>query len=119
LPLQLFDYAVPNEDYTRFTPVGWTDIVKPNGTICFALTNNSVTYFPIGLQQDWKNALFISTYFPGEIFYLFFGAFMYLVVLAFTTFHFVVHIRMRELGRPFFNLSTVSLLILVIFLISK
>jgi hypothetical protein len=117
--LQLYDYAVPNEDYTQFTPLGMTDVVKPNGTFCFGLVNNSITYFPIGLQENWENAPFISTYFPAEVFYLFFGAIMYLLVLAFTMYHFAVHIRMREVGRPFFNLSTAALLILIIFLMSK
>jgi hypothetical protein len=119
LPLQLYDYAVPNEDYTQFTPLGMTDVVKPNGTFCFGLVNNSITYFPIGLQENWENAPFISTYFPAEVFYLFFGAIMYLLVLAFTMYHFAVHIRMREVGRPFFNLSTAALLILIIFLMNR
>jgi hypothetical protein len=118
-PLELFDYAVPNEDYTEFVPLGWTDRVTVSGTVCVALANTSATYFPIGLQQDWENAAFISTFFPAQVFYLFFGAFMYLLVLAFTTYHFAVHIKMREVGRPFFNLSTSALLILILFLINR
>lgn len=109
---------MPNEDYTEFVPLGWTDRVAVNGTVCVTLQNTSVTYFPVGLQQNWENAAFISTFFPAQVFYLFFGAFMYLLVLLFTSYHFGVHIKLRESERPFFNLSTSALFILIIFLIS-
>lgn len=112
-----YRWGVPNEDFTEFVLLDTA--VNPGEVTCFSLSNSTQVYFPVGLQQNWQNATFSSTLFPGEIFFLVVGMLWYLAIVVFTGYHFVLHIMLRLPDAPFFNLSTTALFISLIFLISK
>lgn len=108
---------MPNEDFTQFALLD--TVVNLGELTCFSMANASQVYFPVGLQQSWQTADFVSTLFGGEIFFLVMGMVWYFVIFVFTGYHFVLHVMLRVPDAPFFNLSTTALLISLIFLISK
>ncbi len=108
---------MPNADFTEFVLLNTS--VQPGEVTCYSLVNATDIYFPVGLQQSWETATFVSTLFPGEIFFLVMGMVWYLAIFVFTAYHFVLHILLRVPEAAFFNLSTTALLISLIFLLSK
>lgn len=112
-----YQWAQPNEEFTAFALIG--NLVQPGEQTCFSIVNSTQVYFPVGMQKDWQTATFASTLFPGEIFFLVLGMACYILIFVLTAYHFIIHIMLKAPEAQFFNLSTIALLISLIFLISK
>jgi hypothetical protein len=81
-----------------------------------------IAFFPAAIIENYESASFIQGLFAGEIFIIFFGILLYLLVEALTIYHLTMHTidwfrSARTKG--FFSLGRIALLILTIVLLSK
>jgi hypothetical protein len=130
LPIQLLDWAVPviaNDTglITDFELIGlnWS-LEQRDQLYCAPVTDTPLIVFPIGLQQDYQTAQYISTFFGYEVFYIFFGLVLYLAVMALDLYHMVIHVTQAEIPfspcqKAFWNISKIALLILALLLLDR
>jgi len=119
VPIEIFDLAIPNNDFTAFIPLGY-NVSLNNTQQCINFNGSGpLILFPVGLIQGWETTSFITTVDPSDLAIIFIGIGCYLVVLVFVIYHFFMHVIHREIDKPFWSLAKVALLLLIIFLFNR
>lgn len=99
-------------------PLGSTQYCFPENTN----VTNAVAYFPLGLIANWETASFIEGLYAWEIFIIYFGVLLYLVVLGLCltqlAFHAIDWAR-SEREKGFFSLGRIALILLAVALLGK
>jgi hypothetical protein len=125
LEVKYFDLAFPvNGSYLAFQNVG-LELPLDATEACVEREYNStepIAFFPAAIIENYESASFIQGLFAGEIFIIFFGILLYLLVEALTIYHLTMHTidwfrSARTKG--FFSLGRIALLILTIVLLIR
>jgi hypothetical protein len=120
MDLTVLDLAMPNEDWSRFTALG-LNLKFGDEYACANVNSSGLVVFPIGLIADWQNASFIQTLQAGEIFVIYFGAFLYVLGMALTIWHIYHHVTdyRSKHTKSFCRVGRLALIILGLMLLDR
>jgi len=117
--IHYLDLATTYDNYSSFTPLG-LDYPLNTTLLCTSFTEVEV-FFPIGLTKNWRTERVIDTWSDGELFFLFFGFCLYVILLIFDLFNFVHIIETPSVicTAKFWTLPMVALSLIALFLIDR